>query len=122
MMGSREHDVHADAVEAIETGGFDLFEFIRSAVSSVPQIDRILVFGSRARGDERKDSDIDILITYDGGAGDRHDVYMSVAKACVGTPLDKDLVIMPTERFSRESDIRGTFSSAVENEGVLIYG
>jgi predicted nucleotidyltransferase len=30
------------------------------------QIDRILLYGSRARGEERPDSDIDILIVFKG--------------------------------------------------------
>lgn len=30
------------------------------------QVDRILLYGSRARGDERPDSDIDILVVFKG--------------------------------------------------------
>lgn len=37
-------------------------EQIKSAVSSIPEIDEVVIYGSRARGDYSPTSDIDITL------------------------------------------------------------
>ena len=44
-----------------------LDEQILAATESIPGISALLVFGSRARGDARKDSDLDVAVLPEGG-------------------------------------------------------
>lgn len=46
----------------------DIAQIIRQYVISVDRTAEVILYGSRARGDERKDSDWDILILTDGQA------------------------------------------------------
>lgn len=46
---------------------------VRTALQSIPAIERAIIYGSRARGDNRAGSDIDL--TLDGNSLTRKDLY-----------------------------------------------
>jgi len=86
------------------------------------EIDKIILFGSRARGDYREDSDWDILVVTKRKL-DREKmisflskVYLRLAK--YGT--DADILVKAKEEFVRKSRFYGSIFYFIKNEGVRI--
>jgi excisionase family DNA binding protein len=81
---------------------------------------RILLFGSRARGDARPDSDYDLLVILDV-ADDRRALRLQVRSAIDDLPISKDVVVASvTQVDERQGRIWGVLHWALQ-EGVLIY-
>ena len=70
-----------------------------------PRLDRLLVFGSQARGDSRVDSDVDVLVVLHGEVYPGEEIRRTGA-IVANLSLQNDLVISPvfvsTERFLKE--------------------
>jgi len=89
-----------------------LEKFIQSAINEIHP-SRIILFGSRARGDSRERSDYDIAIEapdIDEGKWARFVVYI---KENLGTLLSFDVI-----RLDTTSD---EFKTRIEKEGILLY-
>ena len=73
---------------------------------------RVLVFGSRARGDALKDSDLDVLVVSDAFAGVRWlDRPVRVAEACQ-LRIGVELLCYTTSEFDRKREELGTVRTA----------
>jgi excisionase family DNA binding protein len=57
---------------------------------------RIMLFGSRARGDARDDSDYDLLVILDD-VTDRRAMRLEVRRVLDDLPISKDVVVVPVE-------------------------
>lgn len=82
--------------------------------------DRIILFGSYARGTARPDSDADLLIVMPLSEPRRRKaVEMELALAESGLP--KDLVIVTPEEVERYRHLPGTLIRSAVQEGVVLY-
>jgi uncharacterized protein len=83
--------------------------------------DRIILFGSHARGDAHEDSDIDLLVLF-SDVDDPHaraaEVYAALIGFCV---LPKDIVVSTTARFERYRDVANTVYWSASREGKVLY-
>ena len=80
---------------------------------------RVLAFGSRARGDDRKNSDLDLAVIvekYDRKVDDR-----SVWRADIDVWMDIDLLVYDLEREELMADSPVSLQSEVNKEGVLLF-
>ncbi|CAN5562494.1 nucleotidyltransferase domain-containing protein [soil metagenome] len=84
------------------------------------QFDQMLLFGSRARGDARADSDIDVLVILRGDFA-YGDVVARTSEIVVRLSLENDLVIstvfVTKERFGQENS---PFLLNIRREGVAL--
>jgi HEPN domain-containing protein len=80
--------------------------------------EKIIVFGSRARGEGRRDSDVDLLVVVDDVDGRREEVR----RALGGLPFAKDVVLATPETMKRRGDAVGTVYRRALREGAIIYG
>lgn len=102
-------------------GQQDLLKDIRNVVMMHEPASRIILYGSRARGDARHDSDVDILIllpdTYKGMDFVRK--KFEIGDSLYDLSLDCDMEISPfvttLERFNAH---KTPFSINVVNEGI----
>ncbi|MDR1871820.1 MAG: nucleotidyltransferase domain-containing protein [Deltaproteobacteria bacterium] len=95
-----------------------LVNFIVSTVS--PK--KIILFGSRARGDHNEDSDYDILLIMDTSFN-RIDLISSLYSALRQTDLTKniDFLAISSDRYDElKSDI-GYIYKVIEREGKVVY-
>jgi len=81
---------------------------------------RIILFGSRARGDAGRDSDIDILVVMPL-AGSRHDKQVEIRVALHAFDTPTDVVVTTPEDFRWRSAIPGTIERAAAREGRVLY-
>ncbi|MDA1193542.1 MAG: HEPN domain-containing protein, partial [Candidatus Poribacteria bacterium] len=90
---------------------------IRDAVLSVAPARAVYLFGSRARGDHRTDSDYDVLVvtwkTPDDNVLDK-----AIRERLNG--LRVDLKIVSAERFEWRKRFRNTVERAADREGVVL--
>ena len=86
-----------------------------------PEIEKIILFGSVARGEDTKDSDIDILIitkNIDDDIKIEDDVYDKAWDMCLDTMVYISVKMRSIEQYETYKDF--PFYSNVEKDGVLI--
>jgi len=82
--------------------------------------ERIILFGSRARGDARPDSDVDFLVVMpvpDSKA--RQETLIGVALHDFA--VAKDIVVSTPEEYAWRKDIIGTIEYPATEEGAVVY-
>ena len=73
----RRHKPRLDELDALTQKAVRLF-FSHLDTASLPPLSRAILYGSRARGDHRDDSDVDIVLVFTGARPD----YDSVGEVC----------------------------------------
>ena len=82
--------------------------------------ERIILFGSRARGDAREDSDVDLLVLFADVENPREraaELYATL----IGCGLPKDIVVSTTGRFERYKNVVNTVYWPACHEGRVLY-
>jgi len=98
-------------------------EFIKDIVSRIVAIsnpDRILLFGSAARGDMNKNSDIDLLVLESFPKDVRRE-RMRLRSALRGLGYPFDIFVMQTEKFEMTKTIIGGLAYPAHKNGRVIY-
>jgi predicted nucleotidyltransferase len=103
----------------------DEVERIKDIIIREYQPDKIILFGSRARGDFAPDSDIDILVVSDREKDlPRYkrglQVRLKLASASPSTPLD--ILFYTHDDLNRFKNVKQSFCASVLREGVSLYG
>lgn len=91
-------------------------------LNDVVNCQKIYIFGSYARGEQRKDSDIDIYITVKNVEGKKIDLIRKIRRFLlnkINVPMD--ILINTDEEFDKRKNIKSTLEYIVEKEGVKIY-
>lgn len=96
-----------------------LGEMVRRIVDGFhPQ--KIILFGSRARGDAAPDSDADLLVVmHVRGSRRRQAARMEAALAGIGLP--KDIIIVTPSEFERLRHVVGGIVYPAVREGRVLY-
>ncbi|MBM4395122.1 MAG: nucleotidyltransferase domain-containing protein [Deltaproteobacteria bacterium] len=81
---------------------------------------RIVLFGSRARGDARADSDYDFLVVADLPVGPAEREFLA-HKAATGFGVSKDIVVVTPAEFRRLSNWSSSLVAAALREGRTVY-
>jgi predicted nucleotidyltransferase len=84
------------------------------------QPERIILFGSQARGDAREDSDVDLVVVM-SGVDSRRAMQRSIYSALEGIPLGADVLVTTPEQLIQDADLIGTVFRPAVREGVTIY-
>jgi uncharacterized protein len=80
----------------------------------------IWLFGSRARGDERRDSDFDLLVVARAGQS-YDDDYDRVYAPLTGTFVGADVIPCDLDVFEASLELKTSFVRRIVNEGRLVY-
>lgn len=84
--------------------------------------DKVILFGSRARGDVRPDSDVDILVVSDKEKNmPRYKRGLQVRVKLSSILIPKDILFYTHEDFSRWRNVKQSFVSTVIREGLVLY-
>ena len=81
---------------------------------------RILLFGSRARGDARPDSDVDLFIEMES-ADPPHERKCKIRALFPDRRWGLDLVVYTPAEVAKYRPMRGLLLSMIEGEGKLLY-
>ena len=104
---------------ALETES-EAIERLAAAAKEIPDISRIVVFGSRVRGDFSGDSDLDLLVVIEDL---RH--RDRIIRLIHDLELEYDVPLSPTLYTRNEVEVNKRLGSAffrnIEREGIVIY-
>lgn len=82
--------------------------------------ERIVLFGSQARGDAHRDSDVDLLVVLPK-VEHRRRAAAQIHTALAGIPLGKDVIVATPQDVDRLADLSGTIIHPALREGRTIY-
>lgn len=86
------------------------------------EVEKVILYGSRARGDNHTDSDMDILILVkDKKRVNRDNIYDFVIDAELEHGIDISVNIYDSEHFSRLVLLKAPFASNVIKEGETLW-
>jgi len=78
--------------------------------------ERIIVFGSHARGDADARSDLDLLVACPL-KGSQRKMMVEMDRSLRGLGLARDVVVLSPEEFERDKEIPGTIARPAWKEG-----
>jgi predicted nucleotidyltransferase len=82
--------------------------------------ERVILFGSQARGEAGPDSDVDLLVVMPvKGVKRRKQVEIRVALHDI--PIPKDIIVTTPEDFEWRKEIPGTIEYPAVKEGKVLY-
>jgi predicted nucleotidyltransferase len=100
-----------------------VFEQIVTFITSRVSPERIVLFGSYARGSNNKNSDIDVLIVIKGLENERKItklLYKALLDEDISTPID--FIAVDYDKYNVLKNKTGFIYKTIEQEGQLLYG
>ena len=98
----------------------DLLKEIVRRILEVGTPEKVLLFGSHARGDARSDSDLDLFIV-EKSPLPRYKRAVPYRLALLGAFPAKDIVVYTPKEIEDWRDVPNSFVSAVLREGKVLY-
>jgi predicted nucleotidyltransferase len=97
----------------------EIRQMVRRIVSQFHP-EKIILFGSHARGDAGPDSDVDLLIVMPY-LGSRREKQVEIRLALQGIRIPKDIVVTAPEEFLWRKEVPGTIERPAAREGKILY-
>jgi predicted nucleotidyltransferase len=82
--------------------------------------ERVILFGSHARGEGGPDSDVDLLVVMHV-KGPRRRARLAIRRALHDIPMPKDIIVTTPEDFEWRKEVAGTIERPAAQEGVVLY-
>lgn len=82
---------------------------------------RVILFGSLARGEAGRNSDVDLLVVMPDGIEDERRVTVEILSTLKDLPISKDIVVTTPEEIERRGDLVGTVLRPALREGKILY-
>jgi predicted nucleotidyltransferase len=103
-----------------ETDAAFLDEVVRRLLSAGSPL-KIVMFGSRARGDAHPHSDLDLLVVEEKSDAPRYKRATSYRLALVDLDIDKDIVVYTLDEIAEWANVPLAFITTVLREGKVLY-
>ncbi|MBM3500020.1 MAG: nucleotidyltransferase domain-containing protein [Armatimonadetes bacterium] len=81
---------------------------------------RVILFGSHARGEAGRDSDVDLLVVLPK-VDDQRRAAVAIRRLLADLPVAKDIVVTTPEEIAARGDLVGTILRPALREGVVVY-
>jgi predicted nucleotidyltransferase len=82
--------------------------------------DKVILFGSYARGDAGPDSDVDLLVVMEV-AGSKREKAVEIGAALHGVRIPKDIIVTTPQEFVWRKEVVGTIERPAFLEGKVLY-
>lgn len=82
--------------------------------------ERVILFGSRATGDAREDSDIDLVVVYSGPKTKRQ-IQVGIHRLFPNPDFSMDVFVLSPEELESQKTIANTLAREVAERGVECY-
>ena len=81
---------------------------------------RIILFGSRARGEARPDSDLDLLVVLPE-IENKRTITINLMRVLGSLPVSKDVVVTTPQEITERGNVLGLVLRPALSEGVIVY-
>jgi predicted nucleotidyltransferase len=98
----------------------ELLQIITTRIAEAIHPQKIILFGSWARGERGPHSDIDLLIIQESTLP-RPQRYAQVRRLFGGMGIPMDILVYTPEEFARYQSVPGSFTHTVAHEGKVLY-
>ena len=98
----------------------ELLQTITTRIADAIQPQKIILFGSWARGERGPHSDIDLLIIQESDLP-RTQRYAQVRRLFWGMGIPMDILVYTPQEFARYQSLPGSFTHTVAHEGRVLY-
>jgi predicted nucleotidyltransferase len=113
-------EVHALGSGSMNPPNDDLIGDIVRRIVETAQPEKIILFGSRARGDARPNSDFDVLVIKESSEpGYRRDAPLYVALADL--PVEVEVLVYTPEEVAEWAQVPQAFVTTATREGKTVY-
>ncbi|MEK7690207.1 MAG: nucleotidyltransferase domain-containing protein [Bdellovibrionota bacterium] len=85
------------------------------------QPEKVILFGSYARGDAGPDSDVDLAVIFPKLEGKCRDKAVRILTALHGMGLAKDVIVLTRQDYEEQKDLVGTIGNILAREGRVLY-
>ncbi|MGO8705822.1 MAG: nucleotidyltransferase domain-containing protein [Candidatus Brocadiia bacterium] len=102
-----------------EPAGAELLNAIISLIVEGAKPERIILFGSRARGTGRPDSDVDLLVVK--STSSRRELAMKIYRRLVGVGCAVDVIVVTPEDVERYRKVPHLIIEPALREGKVVY-
>jgi predicted nucleotidyltransferase len=102
-----------------DTGNEHIQEMVERIVTQFHP-EKIILFGSHARGEANADSDVDLLIVM-SVEGSKRAKQLEIRAAVHDIHVPKDIIVSRPEEFQWRKDIVGTIEQPAAHEGRILY-
>lgn len=112
-----------EALTAIREEGVGIQETIRMMIKRIVELfqpEKIILFGSHARGEASPDSDVDLLVIM-RVRGSKREAQLRVREALHDIRVAKDVIVSTPEEFSWRQRVVGTIERQAVREGEVRY-
>ncbi|MGD2176088.1 MAG: nucleotidyltransferase domain-containing protein [Candidatus Brocadiaceae bacterium] len=82
--------------------------------------ERVILFGSHARGEGGPDSDVDLLVVM-AVKGSKRRARLAIRRALHDIPMPKDIIVTTPEDFGWRKEVAGTVERPASEEGEVLY-
>ena len=109
--------------ELPEDGAMDSEQLLRELVSRIRRAarpEKIVLFGSRARGEAREDSDFDLLLIKPSGRP-RHERSRPIYAAVADIPAEVEVVVYTPQEVREWENVPQAFVTTALREGEVLY-
>jgi predicted nucleotidyltransferase len=100
--------------------GEELLQTIATRIAEAIRPQKIILFGSWARGERDPHSDIDLLVIQESDLP-RPQRYAQVRRLFWGMGIPMDILVYTPEEFARYQSVPGSFTHTVTREGRVLY-
>jgi predicted nucleotidyltransferase len=83
--------------------------------------ERIILFGSHARGDARPDSDVDLIVVMADETTDRRRTAVDIRVSLADVPVPMDILVTTPGELAQRSQVNGSVFLPALAEGRVLY-
>jgi predicted nucleotidyltransferase len=107
-------------MDRLDASDNELLRTITTRIAEAVRPEKIILFGSWARGERGPHSDIDLLIIQESDLS-RPQRYAQVRRLFWGMGVPMDILVYTPEEFARYQSVPGSFTHTVAREGKVLY-
>ncbi len=98
----------------------DLHSEIVRRIVGVTDPDKVIVFGSRARGDQRPESDVDVLVIQESSEP-RYKRAGPLYAALASLPVEVDVIVYTPREILEWGEVDQALVTTAIREGIVVY-